>query len=134
MWYQERKYKRKHTLTPQFQLCCHGGKAQLPLLKKPPKVLHHLLLNNQSSQSKNYQTHTRIYNSMFAFSSPGMSIDEEKRGGRGPPNIRIQGQVCHRIGSLLPQDGERPKFAQLYIFDTDNEVQNRMYHFRYEPH
>ncbi|KAK2417432.1 hypothetical protein QL285_039731 [Trifolium repens] len=67
---------------------------------------------------------------MFAFSSPGMSIDEEKRGGRGPPNIRIQGQVCHRIGSLLPQDGETPKFAQLYIFDTDNEVQNRMYHFR----
>jgi hypothetical protein len=90
MWYHERKYKRKNTLTPQFQLCCHGGKAQLPLLKKPPEVLHHLLLNNESSQSKNYQAHTRIYNSMFAFSSPGMSIDEENRGGRGPPNIRIQ--------------------------------------------
>jgi hypothetical protein len=63
-----------------------------------------------------------------------MSIDEEKRSGRGPPNIRIQGQVCHRIGSLLPEDGETPKFAQLYIFDTDNEIQNRMYHFRLEQH
>ena len=134
MWYQERKCKSKHTLTPKFQVCCHGGKAQLPMMKKPHEVLHNLLFNNQNSQSKNYQAHTRIYNAMFAFSSPGMSIDEEKRSGRGPPNIRIQGQVCHRIGSLLPQDGETPKFAQLYIFDTDNEVQNRMYHFRYEPH
>ncbi|XP_020094143.1 uncharacterized protein LOC109714116 [Ananas comosus] len=30
------------------------------------------------------------------------------------------------MGSLLPFDGERPKFAQLYICDTENEVGNRM--------
>ena len=45
---------------------------------------------------------------------------------QGPPTIRIQGQPCHQISSLLPMPGKEPKFAQLYIFDTKNEVQNRI--------
>ena len=35
------------------------------------------------------------------------------------------------MGSLLPSDGETPKFAQLYIYDTTNEVANRLASF---PH
>lgn len=27
---------------------------------------------------------------------------------------------------MLPVDGERPRFAQLYIYDTENEVSNRI--------
>ncbi|PNY08607.1 ATP-dependent DNA helicase PIF1 [Trifolium pratense] len=34
------------------------------------------------------------------------------------------------IGTLLPGEGFKPKFAQLYIYDTDNEVSNRLLHFR----
>ncbi|KAK3020455.1 hypothetical protein RJ639_047579, partial [Escallonia herrerae] len=34
------------------------------------------------------------------------------------------GQNHHRIGSLLPPEGQLPKFAQLY--DSQNEVANRM--------
>ncbi|KAI5385991.1 hypothetical protein KIW84_072535 [Lathyrus oleraceus] len=67
-----------------------------------------------------------------AFQYNSSSIDSCNIGhnrfqdGRGPPNLRIHGQVCDRIGSMLPLPGESPKFAQLYIFDTDNEVQNRI--------
>ena len=32
----------------------------------------------------------------------------------------------HRIGSLLPEIGKRPQFAKLYIYDTENEINNRM--------
>jgi hypothetical protein len=67
---------------------------------------------------------------MFAFTSPGMNVDDHSNKGRGPPTLRIQGQVCHRIGSMLPPEGEPPKFAQLYIYDTENEVRNRMHNFR----
>ena len=35
-------------------------------------------------------------------------------------------KVHHRIGSLLPPDGSSPKFIQLYIYDTANEVSNRL--------
>nr|GEY26654.1 helitron helicase-like domain-containing protein [Tanacetum cinerariifolium] len=33
-------------------------------------------------------------------------------------------------GSLCPPAEELPRFLQLYIYDTDNEVQNRMHHFK----
>ncbi|OIT35849.1 putative udp-n-acetylglucosamine--peptide n-acetylglucosaminyltransferase sec [Nicotiana attenuata] len=32
-----------------------------------------------------------------------------------------------KIGSLLPPEGSSPKFAQLYIYDTENEVKNRIH-------
>ncbi|CAK8573636.1 unnamed protein product [Lathyrus sativus] len=63
---------------------------------------------------------------MFAFTSPGAKLDNRFNNGFGPPTIRIQGQACHRIGNLLPPEGHPPKFAQLYIYDTENEVTNRM--------
>jgi hypothetical protein len=56
----------------------------------------------------------------------GAHIDNSVNDGRGPPLFKICGQVHHRIGSLLPLDGSPPKFIQLYIYDTANEVQNRM--------
>ncbi|GKE09362.1 hypothetical protein Tco_1412913 [Tanacetum coccineum] len=33
-------------------------------------------------------------------------------------------------GSLCPTKGDPPRFLQLYIYDTENEVANRMRHFR----
>ncbi|XP_074336458.1 uncharacterized protein LOC141673604 [Apium graveolens] len=30
------------------------------------------------------------------------------------------------IRTLKPKEGQSPKFAQLYVYDTDNEIQNRM--------
>ncbi|CAI0426972.1 unnamed protein product [Linum tenue] len=41
----------------------------------------------------------------------------------------ICGENYHRIGSLLPPDGEKPKFAQLYIFEPENEIDNRLANF-----
>ncbi|XP_031092245.1 uncharacterized protein LOC115996940 [Ipomoea triloba] len=35
-------------------------------------------------------------------------------------------------GSLLPMDGAQPKFAQLYIHDTENEINNRVDSIRHE--
>ena len=39
----------------------------------------------------------------------------------GPPIFKMQGQICHRIGSLFPEEGVQPKFSQLYFYDTENE-------------
>ena len=35
------------------------------------------------------------------------------------------------IDSLLPNTGSTPKFAQLYIYDTDNKVSNKISAIRY---
>ena len=63
---------------------------------------------------------------MFTFTYAGIKFDKTIGHSRGPPTIRIQGQSCHRIGSLLPMPRKEPKFAQLYIYETENEVQNRI--------
>jgi len=63
---------------------------------------------------------------MFAFTSPGFKIDTSYNTGRGPPTLCIHGQAHHLIGSLLPMPNNPPMFAQLYIYDTDNEVNYRL--------
>jgi hypothetical protein len=65
----------------------------------------------------------------------GANIDCSINKSRGPNIFKIQGAVCHRMGSLLPEKSDspgsvggrkRPKFAELYIYDTTNEVKNRI--------
>ena len=68
----------------------------------------------------------RQYNSMFAFTSLGVDIDRSINTGRGPYIFRINGVVHHRIGSLILVEGNRPQYAQMYIYDTANEVHNRL--------
>ncbi|XP_019150399.1 PREDICTED: uncharacterized protein LOC109147196 [Ipomoea nil] len=56
----------------------------------------------------------------------GGKIDRSVNKTGGPPIYRINGQNFHYIGSLLPVDGKKPHFAQLYIYDTNNELSNRI--------
>ncbi|XP_058725711.1 uncharacterized protein LOC131597006 [Vicia villosa] len=130
MWLQERASKTKKGHVPTLHRCCRGGKIVVPLLEEPPPLLRHLLFNKTSTESKNYQNNIRTYNSMFSFTSPGMKFDTTYSKKGGPPTLRLHGQTCHRIGTLLPEIGDRPQYAQLYIYDTDNEVTNRMKCFR----
>ena len=57
---------------------------------------------------------------MFAFTSIGVIIDNEINHRLGSCVFRINGQNHHRMGSLLPVEGGRPKFAQLYIYDPQH--------------
>ncbi|GJV63089.1 hypothetical protein Tco_1473917 [Tanacetum coccineum] len=63
---------------------------------------------------------------MFCFTSFGARIDHSVNSGRGPYTFRINGQNYHRMGSLLPAEGVPLRYAQLYFFDTHNEIRNRM--------
>jgi hypothetical protein len=63
---------------------------------------------------------------MFVMTSMGGNLDNRINDGRSPYIFRLNGQNHHRIGTLLPGDGLNPRFAQLYFYDTDNEVLNRM--------
>ncbi|XP_019183747.1 PREDICTED: uncharacterized protein LOC109178665 [Ipomoea nil] len=62
----------------------------------------------------------------------GGKIDRTINNGTSPPIFRINGQNFHQIGSLLPSLGIQPKFAQLYIHDTENEIENRFNSLREE--
>jgi hypothetical protein len=101
------------------------GKVELPKMRHPPQTLSDLQ-NGASEKSKHFLQNIRLYNTMFSFTSLGGKIDSTVNQGKGPPIFRMHGQNYHRIGSLLPAEGCPPKFAQLYIYDTDNEISNRI--------
>ncbi|XP_038720003.1 uncharacterized protein LOC120012639 [Tripterygium wilfordii] len=124
-WYSER-LKSNTARRPMYSVCCRGGKISLPLLKETPALLTELMDCGGLGRSKGFRRHIRVYNAMFAFTSLGSRIDTTLNDSFGPYVFRLGGQNYHRIGSLLPAHGDSPKFAQLYVHDTEHEVFNRM--------
>ena len=117
MWYDERISKDKNCRSPRFSLCCGDGKVELPLLQNSPQYLQWLLFDDNTIDSKNYQHNLRAYNMMFVFTSTGIKLDKIVNNSRGPPTIRIQGQPCHRIGSLLPMPGKKTQiYTAIYLW------------------
>ncbi|XP_061998973.1 uncharacterized protein LOC133716283 [Rosa rugosa] len=106
--------------------CCKKGQIKIELSKQAPNLLQQLLDPNNGSNSKVFRQNIRIYNSMFSFTSMGATIDKTINTGLGPYVFKISGQVHHLMGSVLPSTGECPKYAQLYIYDTKNEISNRI--------
>jgi hypothetical protein len=68
---------------------------------------------------KHFRENLRTYNNVLSFCSLGVQVDESVWGPMGIYTFRIKGTLCHKIGSLLPANGQTPKFAQMYIMDGD---------------
>ncbi|XP_024636211.2 uncharacterized protein [Medicago truncatula] len=131
MWYEERVSKRTDTSNPEFSLCCMQGRIEIAPFKRLPRGLYDLYHNNDK-KSKIFLENIRSFNSMFAFTSMGANINSTNNNGNAPPVFVLNGENYHQIGSLLPKHGDQPRFAQLYIYDTDNELSNRMLSVRME--
>ena len=92
----------------------------------PPQPLLDLLTSQNTAISNHFFDHFWQYNTMFAMTSMGAKVIESINDGRAPYVFKISGQVCHRIGSLMRPENRRPEYAQLYIYDTEHEVRNRI--------
>ncbi|XP_050126253.1 uncharacterized protein LOC126603446 [Malus sylvestris] len=125
-WLKESLKQSRKKNQPIFTVCCQQGKIIFPAPKPTPTFLNCLLDPNGGQKSLSFRENIRAYNSMFSFTSTGAKIDHSINDGSSPYIFKISGQVCQLMGSLLPTDNEPPKFAQLYVYDTYNEVQNRL--------
>lgn len=131
MWYGERLNRKKRTRKdPQFSLCCGQGQVKLPLLKESPLVIKNLLTGNDE-KSKYYQLNLRALNMVFSFTSLGGKVENSCANGIGPQMFQLQGENYHLMGSMKPPEGDSAKFSQLYIVDTENEVDYRDAIIRY---
>ena len=122
MWLDEKI--NKSARFPEFSTCCAKGKVILPPLQKLPSPLD-ILLTGNDSRSRLFKQNIRMYNSALSFTSIGVNVDQEVTGTSGVYTFRIHGEMYHRIGTLLPNSETSPQFAQIYIYDTDHELQNR---------
>jgi hypothetical protein len=110
---------------PQFGTCCDKGLVRLPMLRDPPQYLRHLF-ETVTPEALDFRSNIRQYNAALAFTSLGVHIDHEINSGRGPYVFRIHGELCHRIGHLIPSEGQRAVYAQLYIYDPHVALDERM--------
>ena len=59
---------------------------------------------------------------MSAMTPHGAQVDYIVMHRKCPHTFRMHGQNYRAIGTLIPDDKYKPKYAQLYIYDTHNEV------------
>ncbi|KAG8170550.1 hypothetical protein JTE90_026034 [Oedothorax gibbosus] len=78
--------------------CYHSGQVKLPPLHGYPPELQDLL-SSTSGDAHHFRQRIRAYNSSFAFATFGAHLKEEMQ--RGPPLIKIQGQVYHHATTSL---------------------------------
>ncbi|KAK9072558.1 hypothetical protein SSX86_008992 [Deinandra increscens subsp. villosa] len=119
-WYDERLSSSNLNDTPRYNQCCKGGDIRLPFFPLPPMLFKHLF------DQPDFLDNVRRYNSVFSMTSFGANVDESVYDGGGPYIFKVEGQICHKIGSLCPVEGKKPSFLQLYIYDCSNEISNRL--------
>ena len=94
-----------------FTMCCNRGDIELPPMAPPPDQLSNFF-TAVTPQADRFRQHIRQYNAALAFASLGVEVDSSiDEGGGGPPTFRIHGELCHRLGSLLPSHGAYPMYA-----------------------
>ncbi|CAI9276996.1 unnamed protein product [Lactuca saligna] len=123
-WLSEKSMKLSAPHRPRYSRCCKSGDVILPYTSKlPPEYMS--LFRNDS-----FLRDIRAYNSMFSMTSFRDNVDDEVNDSCCPYVFKISGQISHRIGSLSPDAVKGPRFLQLYLYDTDNEVQNKLISFQ----
>ncbi|XP_066161913.1 uncharacterized protein [Oryza sativa Japonica Group] len=107
-----------------WEAICMGCNGPLKVPDHLPLHVCGLLLRPSSSvPSSSLPLFTAC---VFASCSMGAAIDKSINTGNAPYVFKINGVVHHRIGTLVPSCGSPPKFAQLYVYDPENELQNRL--------
>ncbi|KAI3891087.1 hypothetical protein MKW98_007392 [Papaver atlanticum] len=116
--------------------CCSDGKVVLPFVAPPIELLE--LYDDQMEVGVHFRRYVQRYNQCFSLTSIWVNYDRELADNdnrEGVYTFRVQGDIYHRIGSLLPPVVEnetdppttvRPRYIQMYIYDTDNEINWRM--------
>jgi len=65
------------------------------------------------------------YNAAFAMTSVEVKIDNSITRQSGPYCFKIQGELHHLTGALLPHGDQTPIYAQIYILDTAEQLNVR---------
>ncbi|XP_076904501.1 uncharacterized protein LOC143559974 [Bidens hawaiensis] len=94
-----------------------------PYPRRPYTTIIHLF------QHADFMSNTRAYNSVFSMTSFGAKVDDTINRGSSPYAFKISGQIHHWLGTLCPPPNERPRFLQMYVYDTENEIANRLHPF-----
>ena len=97
--------------------CCADGQVRLRPLPNAPDPLCTLMTKNAFKQS------IRSYNNSLAMASHTGTITHFNGGTH---QFKINGEMRHRVGSLLPGEGQESNFAQIYMLDPEEAAARRL--------
>src|SRR5204863_7167542 len=116
--------------------------VMLPITNDTPESLRILLTEARvnangkivwSNRTAHFQQNIRSYNNSVAFTSLSAKLDRtitNTMTAAGVYTFRIHSALHHSMGSLLPPPDERPRFVQVYLYDSAEE----QLQFRHETH
>ena len=113
-------------------MCCLQGQIQLPLLQPLTGILHNYLTRDDYS-SREFRNNIWQYNVAFAITSVGVKIDNSVTRQSSPYCFKIQGELYHLTGALLPHGDQTPMYAQIYILDTAEQLNIRRANNNLDP-
>lgn len=89
------------------------------------------LWSSDTDISRKFLAEIRHFNQILGFTSFGPSGHIEDFGYGHRTTFRVQGQIYHNIGSLLPISDAQPRFLQIYFMrDREERVEQRLGIFR----
>ncbi|KAL6640358.1 hypothetical protein ACP70R_022207 [Stipagrostis hirtigluma subsp. patula] len=113
--------------------CCRSGKVHLSTPDTPPELMR--LWSSADSDAKHFRENIRFFNGHFSFTSLYAKLDNATTDVRnsGIYTFRAHGQIYHNIRSFA-RDGTEPNHLELYFYDDDPNLEQRMRSCRREQY
>ena len=121
--------------------CCDAGKTEIPApecdlndLTPIDRLMSEVEFGEdgkmrRTRRCKQFHENIVAYNNSVSFASEG--VDNVDRAV-APFTFKMQGNIYHQLPPLVPVDGERPRFMQIYTVDaTQQQADDRLH---YNPH
>lgn len=111
--------------------CCGKGRIHLPIPRAPTAAQRMVIPKFTGGRAWTpagvFQKYARQINSAMAFASFLCTEPSRVMGNNWLPFLIVNGAVKWCVGSLLPADGQIPKFSQIYfVGDGDDQADFRM--------
>ncbi|GBN82441.1 hypothetical protein AVEN_156966-1 [Araneus ventricosus] len=103
-------------------MCCSNGKIKLPSFDQPLEPLYSFI-SGVNLESTHFLQNIRKYNACFQMTSFGTTTVVREEGFM--PTFKIQGQIYHGIGSLLPLQDRTPQILQIYFIVEESVETNQ---------
>ena len=118
-----RYFQQECTTRGVFTKCCFQGKVTLPVIAVPPHNIVELF-SGDTAHSRHFLENIRHYNAAMSMASWNATLNEY--AGRGPRVVTSHGQAYHLTAAQEAPQGQPPQYAQLYILDTNDAMQQRI--------
>ena len=99
-------------------LCRSGGNVDIPKVPKLTPVSKELTSGSNPS-SKHFLNNSRQYISLFQMT---LFAAKEIQEGKFMPTFKVQGQVYHLIGNLIPAEGAQTELLQIYFVSHADHI------------